>query len=309
MSEAPLSPTSSPESTPSSALSSAPDLSVPPSIPAPQPVQSPQPTVSIPDNWKESLPEEMRSNPTIKNVSSLKAMAEMLLHSQSAIGANKIAIPGKNATEEDWKQVYHKLGLPESVENYKLDLPNGHNFDEGFVTQLRDNAYKAGILPAQLNKILSWYHSANNEALAKMDKEYTDKIQDGLSQLRKEFGQAWDEKISYGKRALSYFAEKNGLDPKQVFTWVDATGMGDDPMMIKLMAFMGGLLREDKIIGSEFIPQGMAPGDIDKEINQLMADPAYLDKSHPNHKKAVDDMQRFFAMKHPDQRQQMNRAY
>ena len=44
------------------------------------------------------------------------------------IGADKVAIPGKYATDEDWSEVYNKLGRPETADLYNLEvnLPEGH---------------------------------------------------------------------------------------------------------------------------------------------------------------------------------------
>ena len=38
-------------------------------------------------------------------------MAKSLVNAQSMIGVDKIAIPGKHATDEDWGEVWRK-GLP-----------------------------------------------------------------------------------------------------------------------------------------------------------------------------------------------------
>ena len=63
-------------------------------------------------SFLSSLPEELQKEPSLQNFTNVGDMAKTLVHSQKMVGADKIAIPSKHATEEDWKQVYTKLGLP-----------------------------------------------------------------------------------------------------------------------------------------------------------------------------------------------------
>jgi hypothetical protein len=37
------------------------------------------------------------------------------------IGQDKVVIPNKNSTEDQWNEVYDKLGRPESADKYTLD--------------------------------------------------------------------------------------------------------------------------------------------------------------------------------------------
>ena len=46
------------------------------------------------------------------------------------VGLDKIAVPNKHATDEDWKEVYKKLGSPETADAYKYSLPEDHQVPE-----------------------------------------------------------------------------------------------------------------------------------------------------------------------------------
>ena len=44
------------------------------------------------------------------------------LSAQKLVGANKVAIPNKMATDEDWDEVYKKLGRPDKPDDYKYSF-------------------------------------------------------------------------------------------------------------------------------------------------------------------------------------------
>lgn len=270
------------------------------SVPPSQTPTAPLPQINIPENWKEALPEEFRNDPAMKPITDLQSMAKSYLHAQKMIGKDKAVIPGKHATEDDWKMFWQQVGHPSNIQDYKLELPNDAGFDEGFITQLREQAFNIGILPNQMNKFLNWYSSANKTAVQKMNEEYKAKVAEGVSNLQKEWGQAFNERLELAKRAGKHVQEKLGIP--NINTWLDSTGMGDDPHMIKILAFLGGFLKEDSIHGAEFSPQAQTPNQLDQEIKSIMGDPKhpYFDKTHPGHKNAVDQVKKLYSQLYPE---------
>jgi hypothetical protein len=70
----------------------------------------------------------------------------------------------------------------------------------------------------------------------------------------------------------------------------DGTKLGDHPIMIKAFADLAGKMGEDNITQSSG-PAFQTPAQLDKEIGELtMPGSAYWDKSHPNHKLAVEEV-------------------
>ena len=63
-------------------------------------------------NWKESLPDDLRDNPSLKSIQDVPGLAKSFIHAQKMVGADKIPVPTEHATKEDWDAVYSKLGRP-----------------------------------------------------------------------------------------------------------------------------------------------------------------------------------------------------
>jgi hypothetical protein len=75
-------------------------------------------------DWRTSLPEELKSEKSLSSITDIAGLAKSYVHAQKLIGADKIPVPNKHATEDDWNAVYEKLGRPKSAEDYKLNVPD-----------------------------------------------------------------------------------------------------------------------------------------------------------------------------------------
>ena len=121
-------------------------------------------------DWRGTLPEELRGDPALSSFQDIASLAKSYVSAQRMVGANKIAVPTKDASKEDWRGVYHKLGLPEQFEEYNLNTPEGSNYDESFINGLRETAYKAGVLPEQLQALFEWYDGASKGLVEETEK-------------------------------------------------------------------------------------------------------------------------------------------
>ena len=74
-------------------------------------------------DWKSSLSDEIRSDKSLENIKDVEGLAKSYVHAQKLVGADKIPVPNKFATEKDWDAVYEKLGRPKDASGYKYDLP------------------------------------------------------------------------------------------------------------------------------------------------------------------------------------------
>ena len=76
-------------------------------------------------NFKELIPEEYKEEKALANFSTMNDFVKSYLNAQRLVGANKVAIPNKMATDDDWQEVFDKLGRPKSPEDYKYDVKEG----------------------------------------------------------------------------------------------------------------------------------------------------------------------------------------
>jgi len=246
----------------------------------------PQPTVN--KTWKEAISEEFRSDPNIEKFTEIDALAKSYINATKMIGQDKVAVPNKNSTEDQWNEVYDKLGRPESADKYSLNVKSDVvPIDEGSIKQFADNAHKLGLNQKQAEGILEFYKTSM-EGTAQQSKVDTETAQaQSAQELRQEWGREFDTNV---KKAGAL--AKANMNP-EILDMELKNGMrvGDHPEIIKGFAKIAGMMSEDNMVTAES-EQVNSNKDIESEISTITnnTDGPYWNKAHPDHDKVVQQV-------------------
>lgn len=203
------------------------------------------------------------------------------------VGAEKIAVPGQHATDEDWGNIFKKLGLPESVDKYEVEVPQTMKADDPILKAFKENAHKLGILPKQAAPLLKWYGETAAQLQKQAQETQIQKTVEGISGLKKEWGDAYDQEVKVAAAGLK------ALDPSgELGKQVKESGIGNNPTFIKLMNTFGKTLKEASMEGGGG-GGAMTMSQLDSKIGALMNDSKgpYWDNKHPGHAAAVKEME------------------
>ena len=241
-----------------------------------------------PSTWKETISEEFRTNPNIEKFTEIDALAKSYINAVSMIGQDKIPVPNNNSTDDQWNEVYSKLGRPESADKYKLEV-NSETvpFDESAIKSFAENAHKLGLNNKQAQGILEYYKNSM-EGSAQQSKIDTETYQAQAEQeLRKEWGRSFDENIKKAGAVAKANMDSEILD----LTLSDGRRLGDHPAIIKGFANIANLMSEDKMIGTGE-DNATSGRDIATEISSIVndRDGPYWNKAHPEHDKVVQQV-------------------
>ena len=245
-------------------------------------------TVQTAKSWKETISEEFRNDPNISKFTEIDALAKSYINATRMIGSDKVIIPNNNSTDDQWNEVYDKLGRPESSDKYKLDFKSEVTpIDENAIKAFADVAHKTGLNEKQAQSILDFYKQ-NSENTAQQLKVDTETAQAKSQQLlRQEWGKQYDENINKAAAIAKANMPSDVLDMQLK----DGTRLGDHPDVIKGFSKIAGLLSEDKVITteSESVDQGR---DLEGEISKIINDRSgpYWNKGHPDHDKLVQQV-------------------
>jgi len=257
--------------------------------------ETPEVTQSVAD-WRDSIPEEIRGHSSLEHINDIGALAKSYVHAQQMVGADKVALPGKSATSDEWNEVYAKLGRPESPDGYELaynNIPEGAEMDQDMVSWFKDTAHKAGINPQQAQLMLDSYNEMQFADAESIGAEAQARIEQVESELRKEYGQAFDDRMALANGVLAEFGNPEITEVQLA----DGTMLGDHPEIIRMLSNMGVYLRdkvgEDTLEGVQ-TTGGLTPDAAMQKIRELTApNTPYWDARHPEHHWYIQEAMKF----------------
>ena len=252
------------------------------------PVSPTTETQPVAKTWKEAISEEFRNDPNIEKFTEIDALAKSYINATQMIGKDKVAVPNKNSTDDQWNEVYDKLGRPESAEKYSLNAKSEVvPIDDNAIKQFAENAHQLGLNNKQAQGILEFYKN-NMEGMAHQAKVDTETAQaQSTQELRQEWGREFDTNI---KKAGAL--AKANMNPEILDMQLkDGMRLGDHPEIIKGFAKIAGMMSEDKIVSTES-ENVSSNTDVETEISDIMnnKDGPYWNKSHPDHDKMVQQV-------------------
>ena len=237
-------------------------------------------------NFKDLIPEGFKEEKALDNFNNMEDFVKSYLHAQKLVGADKIPVPNKHATEEDWNEVFKKLGAPESPEDYKYDLKD-QELDSQQVSEFNKAAHKLGLLPKQAEGLIKFYNEMNGNIASSQEETAAQAQLQTETELKAEYGPQFAKRLDQAKKLA---VNSLGSDFLENTYLKDGSRLGDNIKVIKAFSDLADKLSEDEIIkgdGSDY----MTAKDIEKEINELTQEgSAYWSKTHPNHQKAVQEV-------------------
>lgn len=234
------------------------------------------------ENWKDFLDEDVKTDPSLKAIKDLKGLAKSYVHAQRMVGSDKILVPNQYATDEEWEQIYNKLGRPESPDKYELKLENSQISDD-FLKGMKETAHKVGLSGKQVTAFAEFYNKQLTEAQTKIAQHEEIQYKQEVDTLKKEWGQAYGSKIKAAQTAISAFGGN------EMLKYLSETGLDKDTKLARFFAKIGEALAEDDTNPGKPGNGILTPQEAQSRLSMIMNDPAYLDGNHPNHKNLVDE--------------------
>ena len=242
-----------------------------------------------------SLPDDLAREPSLRNFDSVDKLAKSYVHAVRKMGvpADQLMRVPQNADDPAWNDVYNSMGRPETPDQYYFD----ERFADANLDDFRNIAHNLGLSQNQAEKILDMYSQANYDQMQEAETRHGEMQAQGINALQKEWGKSYNENVELARRAFTNFASKEALDI------MEDSGLGNHPEIVKMFSKIGNLLKEDGImVGEPGIGDALSPAMAQEKIDNNLGDSEfnkiYLDKTHPQHQKAVEEMTRLFSTAH-----------
>lgn len=252
------------------------------------------PITNVPvQDWRTALSPDLRSNPVIERMKSVEDLAKEHINVQKLIGTEKLPAPKDDWTPEQFNDFYTKLGRPSDPKDYDLagvERPEGLPWDDGFQESMVAAMHSAGMNSKQVKAVLGAYIESVGGQYDSAMGQMQQTREEGIQNLRNEWGRSFDSQIDLAKRAFMAGAGESYEDVASM-TLSDGTKLGDHPQIIKAFAALGGKMSEHGLVGGTSIRTSQSPQEASGERNKLLSDPdflaAYLDDNHREHPAAV----------------------
>ena len=243
---------------------------------------SEQPTT----NFKDSIPEQYREEKSLENINSMDDLLKGYVHAQKLVGSNKIPVPNKHATEEDWNEVFKRLGAPDSPEGYQYNLKD-QEMDTGQLQQFNQTAHRLGLLPKQAEGLVKFYNELNGNIAANQEEQAAQAQLNTETELKKEYGPQFSKRLDQAKKLAVSTLGQEFLENTYL---KDGSRLGDNLSVIKAFSSLADKLSEDEIIKGDGTGY-MTAKEIEKEIDDLTQEGSpYWNKTHPNHQKNIQEV-------------------
>jgi hypothetical protein len=217
-----------------------------PPAPAPAAVPASEPDFSglvekdgkLAKGWAEKLGVEPEAAKKLEaKVTNIKTLTSSFVSLEKLLGGEKVPLPGKDATPEDWGKFWNKLGRPEKADGYELakpkDLPDAA-WDNEAGNEFKKLAHEAGLTREQFAKCVEWEAARVAKGMQDMAARTEAEKQGCIEALEKKWGLQFDRRVESAAR----LAEQ--LDPALAH---DALFM-NNARFIEVMAKVADMIAE-----------------------------------------------------------------
>ncbi|MES0344008.1 MAG: hypothetical protein ABUK16_07815 [Anaerolineales bacterium] len=254
----------------------------------------------MPDNWRDNLPEEIRSHKTLKDVADVGSLAKQFIDAQSAMGTS-IRIPGPEAGAEALTNFHAKLA--EKVPGL-IPTPDPDNSDQmsalynrmGRPSEALGYEHPDGVDATQMGDFAALAHTLGltktqyKGMLSELVKHTTDRndastadFDQGIRTLKQEWGITYEDNLQLvqsvmkGTGAPKEFMEMAASNklPAASLKWLHSIG--------KQLGSEGINFQKDES------STRLAPAEAKARSAEIMADEGgpYWNAAHPQHKEYV----------------------
>ena len=262
----------------------------------------------------DSLPEDLRNEPSLADFKDLSGLAKSYVSSQRMLGSS-VRIPTEDASPEaredfytklqevpgvvripedgNLNDLYNKLGRPEDVNGYKLHVEG--DLDAQSVEAFKGIAHDLGLNNEQLNKIVE-FDKMRAESYREGMESYKNQA---VEVLQKSWGTDFDNRMSGAKEVLKSYAEKY---PEYVNELMNGDNpFGNNPIVIMALSQLHGAMQEKGTVsGTSGVKYGLSAEDAQNQLDDIRSNPnhAYYNVTDPSHEAAVVKVNKLYQLIH-----------
>ena len=231
-------------------------------------------TVTIAPDWRVGLTGDYAALAQEKSLGDFKgkdwnevgpSLAKAFVETKKLVGAkpSAVKIPDEHSTPEDVAAYRKAIGVPDTVEGYRVTRPEAAltDWDETAEKAFLSKMHELGTPPQTVQAILNWY----GEYLSAQQRGWHREAEAAQQELRRDWGPDYAANLGVANRAIQQY----GGDP--LVDLFAQNGMGRHPLVVKTFATIGKDLLEAGAIPATGTAH-MTPEDAQERLKTLQAD-------------------------------------
>jgi len=227
--------------------------------------------------YPEGFDETLKGNATLlkyaddKGQFNVPKIMKSLVHATGMIGKDKVTLPDETWTEDQYNELYNKLGRPADIKEYNVEnnVADGIEANPDFFNSLKEAAYSAGLAPKQAQKMADFVNNFLGKSVAQNNEMAQVAYEKDLTSLKNEWGDAFERKTQRAFSALEQFASKEEINAMK------SRGLLDNSLITKLFDKVAEGMSEDSLQVKGGNTFGLTATEAAAEIDK------YYAKGHP----------------------------
>ena len=252
-------------------------------------------------DWPEGTPDEVKLAPSIKPFVDKEGklrtaeLVKSYYHTKKKIGDKNVYVPSEESPQEEWDEYFKKVGWSPEIEGYEIKADKDLGLSEEEVSKYKELFHENRIPARQAQSLLEKFGEISKSTLEEQMTKLKSEIEENVSSLQKEWGDAFQNKVSMAKKVLK---ELGGEGLNEMIK--EDAYLGSNPELIKFLEGVGQkLYGEDGVPGRGIGDTALSPNEAQAEINRIFGDAndPYHKPQHPSHKDRVKHVQTLFQYK------------
>jgi len=236
-------------------------------------------------SWLASLPEEVRSAPSLSKFKDIGALAQSYLEAEKAL-SGRVALPKEDSSDEEWGKFYARLGLPEDGKYLEQREPD----DEEYIKAYEEMFLQQGLSKRQGRRLLDSMYKFSSDLQKRRQEEIEKERSSNTEWLKSSYGNEFDAKMTVMQAALHKFGTK------ELASLVEETSYA--PALVDLLVKVGETLKSDSLVTGSVADAKNDPKSALAEIKRLEGTDEFMvklrDKNHTGHAEAVKRMEELY---------------
>jgi len=179
-----------------------------------------------------------------------------------------VVLPGKNAPPEEIAAFRKALGVPESPDGYKIEIPDVELSEDTKqrLEEFKKEMHSTGAQPAVVQTAVNAWYRFMDAATADHQRQLEEHRKAAEDELGREFGSDFTANVTYGNRFLGK------VDPTGQFTaWAQEMEIGggklaNHPMLVRILARAGRMIAEGT---AEMGPDATEAASLEVQISKI----------------------------------------